>query len=246
MFLNDYYNEAEGAIRVSRQQASDFAKKVAGDFNPIHDEDAKRFCVPGDLLFALVLNQYGLSQHMHFTFSGMVGDGVQLIFPDTGAEPITIRDSNGKDYLSIEREGQTSKDPDLIQNLTQRYVEFSGQTFPHILVPLMAQHQVMINPERPLVIYESMTIDMKRLDIKDPQLELSHSTLDVEGKRGNVCLEFSLKAAGEVVGKGKKNMVLSGLRAFEQETIDQLVNQYSARKQAYRNELGQYAFNGSS
>jgi hypothetical protein len=41
-------------------------------------------------------------------------------------------------------------------------------------------------------------------------------------------------------------MVLSGLRAFEQETIDQLVNQYSARKQAYRNELGQYAFNGSS
>lgn len=233
MFLDNYYDNDEGAIHVSRRQASDFAKKVAGDFNPIHDEDAKRFCVPGDLLFALVLNQYGLSQHMNFVFSGMVGDGVNLIFPEAGAEPITISDSNGKDYLSIEHKGQTSKDPELIQNLTRRYVEFSGQTFPHILVPLMAEHKVMINPDRPLVIYESMTINMERLDIKDLELELTNSTLDIDGKRGSVCLEFSLKTAGEVVGTGKKNMVLSGLREFEQETIDQLVKNYSARKQAH-------------
>lgn len=233
MFLNNYYNSNSEGIHVSRQQASDFAKKIAGDFNPIHDEDAKRFCVPGDLLFALVLNQYGLSQHMNFVFSGMVGDGVNLIFPEAGAETITISDSNGKDYLSIEREGDTSNDPDLIQTLTRRYVEFSGQTFPHILVPLMAEHNVMINPDRPLVIYESMVINMNRLDIKDPQLELTHSTLDVEGKRGRVCLEFCLKAGDEVVGTGKKNMVLSGLREFEQATIDQLEDNYSARKQAY-------------
>jgi hypothetical protein len=97
----------------------------------------------------------------------------------------------------------------------------------------MAQHEVMINPDRPLVIYESMAINMDRLDIKDPELELTNSSLDVEGKRGSVCLEFCLKAAGEVVGKGKKNMVLSGLRTFDQQTIDQLVDNYSARKQAY-------------
>ncbi|NNG14497.1 MAG: DUF3581 domain-containing protein [Gammaproteobacteria bacterium] len=233
MFLNNYYNSNSESINVSRQQASDFAKKIAGDFNPIHDEDAKRFCVPGDLLFALVLNNYGLSQHMNFTFSGMVGDGVDLVFPEASNGSITISDSNGKDYLSIEREGDTSNDPDLIQTLTRRYVEFSGQTFPHILVPLMAEHKVMINPDRPLVIYESMSINMNRLDIKDPQLELSHSTLDVDGKRGSVCLEFILKSEGEVVGTGKKNMVLSGLREFEQETIDQLVNNYAARKESY-------------
>lgn len=233
MFLDDYYDNDNEGIRVSRKQASDFAKKVAGDFNPIHDEDAKRFCVPGDLLFALVLNKYGLSQHMHFTFSGMVGDDVDLIFPEAGAEPIMIADSNGKGYLNIEHEGQTSQDPELIQNLTRHYVEFSGQTFPHILVPLMAEHNVMINPDRPLVIYESMTIDMERLDISNPQLELSHSTLEVDGKRGSVCLEFLLLVGGEVVGKGKKNMVLSGLREFEQATIDQVVHNYAARKQAY-------------
>lgn len=233
MFLDNYFNNKEGNINVSPQQASNFAKKVAGDFNPIHDEDAKRFCVPGDLLFALVLNNYGLSQHMNFTFSGMVGDGVELVFPETGNGSFTISDSNGKDYLSIEHEGETSTDPELIQNLTRHYVEFSGQTFPHILVPLMAEHNVMINPERPLVIYESMAINMNRLDIKDPELELANSTLDVNGKRGSVCLEFNLKSDGEVVGTGKKNMVLSGLREFEQGTIDQLVNDYDARKQAY-------------
>lgn len=233
MFLNNYYNSNSGSIHVSRQQASNFAKKVAGDFNPIHDEDAKRFCVPGDLLFALVLNNYGLSQHMNFTFLGMVGDGIDLVFPEISNEPITISDSNGKDYLSIEHEGEISTDPELIQNLIRHYVAFSGQTFPHILVPLMAKHNVMINPERPLVIYESMAINMNRLDIKNPELELANSTLDVEGKRGRVCLEFNLKSDGEVVGTGKKNMVLSGLRGFEQETIDQLVNNYATRKQAY-------------
>ena len=233
MFLNDYYNNNSESIHISRQQASDFAKKIAGDFNPIHDEDAKRFCVPGDLLFALVLNNYGLSQHMNFTFSGMVGDGVDLIFPEASNGSITISDSNCKDYLSVERVGETSTDPELIQNLTRHYVEFSGQTFPHILVPLMAEHKVMINPDRPLVIYESMAINIDRLDIKNPQLELTHSSLDVEGKRGRVCLEFCLKAGDEVVGNGKKNMVLSGLREFEQATIDQLADDYSVRKQAY-------------
>ena len=233
MFLDNYFNKNEGNINVSPQQASNFAKKVAGDFNPIHDEDAKRFCVPGDLLFALVLNNYGLSQNMNFTFSGMVGDGVDLVFPDASNSSFTISDSNGKDYLSIEHEGETSTDPDLIQNLTRHYVEFSGQTFPHILVPLMAEHKVMINPDRPLVIYESMAINMNRLDIKDPVLELANSTLDVNGKRGSVCLEFNLKSGDEIVGTGEKKMVLSGLREFDQESIDQLVENYASRKQAY-------------
>lgn len=233
MFLDDYYNKKNDTVCVSPQQASNFAKKVAGDFNPIHDEDAKRFCVPGDLLFALVLNNYGLSQHMNFVFSGMVGDGVELIFPEATAEPITISDSNGKDYLTIERQGDTSTDPELIQNLTRRYVEFSGQTFPHILVPLMAEHKVMINPDRPLVIYESMTINIEQLDITDPQLELTRSSLEVDGKRGKVCLEFCLKSGGSIIGSGKKNMVISGLREFDQASIDLLANNYSERKQAY-------------
>ncbi|MDH5184502.1 MAG: DUF3581 domain-containing protein [Gammaproteobacteria bacterium] len=234
MFLDDYYAE-DGTLRVSRQQASDFAKKIAGDFNPIHDTDAKRFCVPGDLLFALILNKYGLSQQMSFTFQGMVGDGVQLIFPEPESDTyaITINDSTGKEYLSVERTGDISMDQEMISDLSCRYVEFSGQTFPHILVPLMAENKIMLNPERPMVIYESMLINISRLDIKDPRLELTHSTFSGDGKRGNVSLEFSIISAGEVVGTGKKNLILSGLRDFEQKNIDQLVESYSQRKLAY-------------
>jgi len=233
MFLDNFYQDSNKTIQISREQASDFAKSIAGDFNPIHDVDAKRFCVPGDLLFALVLNKYGVSQHMHFTFSGMIGDGVELVFPEMTDDEIIIKDVADKPYLSIKHSGDNNPNPTLTDKLSQRYVEFSGQTFPHILVPLMAQQKVMINPARPLVIYESMTIDIDQLDISDPELNLTESKLDVDGKRGNVSLKFSVSDNGKIVGSGEKTMVMSGLRTFEQDAIDQLVNDYAIRKQSY-------------
>jgi len=233
MFLTNFYQDMDGTIQISREQASDFAKSIAGDFNPIHDVDAKRFCVPGDLLFALVLNKYGVSQHMHFTFSGMVGDNVELIFPEMTDAEIIIKDITDKTYLSIQHSGENNANPNLSENLSRRYVEFSGQTFPHILVPLMAEHNVMVNPARPLVIYESMTINIDQLDISEPELSLTESKLDVDGKRGNVSLKFSVSDKGKIVGSGEKTMVMSGLRDFEQAAIDQLVDDYAARKQAY-------------
>lgn len=233
MFLSEFYQDHDGVIQISREQASDFAKSIAGDFNPIHDVDAKRFCVPGDLLFALVLNKYGISQHMHFNFSGMVGDGVELVFPDKTDTEIVIADVKNKPYLTIKHHGENNASPELIDNLSRRYVEFSGQTFPHILVPLMAEHNVMVNPDRPLIIYESMTINIDQLDISNPELNLSESKLDVQGKRGNVCLKFSVSDKGKIVGSGEKTMVMSGLREFDQEAVDQLVKDYAIRKQAY-------------
>ncbi len=231
MFLiNQFFNEKAGLVSFSRQQASDFAKKIAGDFNPIHNPDAKRFCVPGDLLFAVVLAKYGLSQQMRFKFLGMVGDAVALKFPEKTAGKLSISDEKGKAYLTVEASGYTNSEESLIDILTRRYVEFSGQTFPHILVPLMREHQVMINPKRPLVIYESMSIDMMKMDVSDITLELTGSSLEVNGKRGDATLEFSLVASGEVVGKGEKTMVLSGLRAFDEDVMAQLVEEYSASK----------------
>jgi len=234
MFLNTFYSQQDDNISITRQQASSFAKGVAGDFNPIHNEDAKRFCVPGDLLFALVLNHYGLSQHMRFDFAGMVGDDVALHFPKTDSGEIAISDDNDKTYLTVKYDGEVTDNKSLISDLVRQYVAFSGQTFPHILVPLMSENNVMINPDRPLVIYESMVIEMDRLDISAPELELTNATLDVNGKRGNACIEFSVKAQGETVGHGNKTMVLSGLREYDQASIDALVNNYAAHKQAYQ------------
>lgn len=230
MRLEDYFSRRGNRILVSRRQASGFAKKIAGDFNPIHDEDAKRFCVPGDLLFALGLHHYGLSQQMCFNFGGMVSDNVPLLFPETEENDISICDDSGKEYLNIRRSGERSTDQALISDLSQRYVEFSGQTFPHILVPLMRERQVMINTDRPLVIYERMAINLDELGIQAPALELVSSNLEVEGKRGNVSLQFVVNASGKTVGRGEKNIVLSGLREYDQGKIDQLVKEYGGRK----------------
>ncbi len=233
MNLQKYYQLIGNQLSFTRPQASAFAKGIAGDFNPIHDVDAKRFCVPGDLLFAVILKEYGLSQSMVFSFADMVDDKTTLILPDRSASEMTIANDHGKTCLTVNRSGESSDAPQLIDSLTQAYVEFSGLTFPHVLVPLMRDHNVMINTMRPLVIYEQMSITLDELPQANLSLEQSEPELNLEGKRADVFLNYLLQADGKTVGRGQKQMVLSGLRAFEQEKIDELIDVYNRTKAAY-------------
>ena len=230
MNLENYCRLEGSRLSFTREQASDFAKSVAGDFNTIHDVDSKRFCVPGDLLFTAIIHHYGLRQTMGFSFSGMVGDDDTLILPAVNAREISIYDENDKKYLDVSSDGEHSDDPVLIDSLTRNYVAFSGHTFPQLLVPLMRDNNVMINTERPLVIYDHMRISLDTLDIDTIELALSDSKFRLYGKRGDVALDFELSCNGERVGKGQKKMVLSGLREYDQEKIDQLIETYNASK----------------
>jgi hypothetical protein len=237
MFLKEFYDIHDGSIRIAAEQASMFAKEVAHDFNPLHDVDAKRFCVPGDLLFSLVLEKYGLSQNMHFIFSGMVGHGVSLNFPETDADNIDVTDNQGKTYLQIERSGETLRDKALIETLIRDYVAFSGQNFPYVLVPLLAKENVMFNIDRPLVIYESMTLNLSRMDFHEPRLEMLEPKMEVNGKRATAYLHFQIKAGDEVVGTGFKKLAVSGLRDYEDEPMQAFVDEYLARKHGYLEKL---------
>ena len=233
MFLESYCSVTDNKISFSRQQGSDFAKQIADDFNPLHDADAKRFCVPGALLFSLVLEKSGLSQNMGFTFSGMVSDGIALTFPETITDSASIIDDNAKENMKIEASGKCTTNSQSINALIRAYVEFSGHTFPHILVKLMFENSVMINPTRPMVMYENMFIHLDVLDFSDVQLQLTTPSLIIEGKRGKATLPFDLVADGKVIGHGKKHMLLSGLKDYDQATIDALVSHYNDKKVQY-------------
>lgn len=233
MFLTPYYSENDQGWSINRQQASHFAKKIAGDFNPIHDEDNKRFCVPGDLLFSLVLAKAGISQHMVFEFGGMVSDDSPLHIETVSDSEMQLKDNDNKTYLTVKHQGDVTHDQGLIDHITKNYVQFSGKNFPHIMVPLMQAHQTMINTQRPLVIYESMELNLLRLDLNDPSVELTDSIMDVDGKRGSVTLHFAFKEGDEVVGMGKKRMVMSGLRPYNQDDIDELVTRFTQLKSAF-------------
>ena len=213
-FLKPFFDTRDGGLMISATQASLFAKEVAHDFNPLHDPDSKRFCVPGDLLFSLVLEKYGLSQHMHFIFSGMVGHEVLLTFPDTDAEQFDVTDQQGKTYLQIQRFGQNLRDSRVLEMLIRDYVAFSGQNFPYVLVPLLAQEKVMFNIDRPLVIYESMTLDLKHLNFSEPSLQMLEPKMEVNGKRATAYLYFNMLSGEEVVGSGFKKLAISGLREY--------------------------------
>ncbi|MGL6257775.1 DUF3581 domain-containing protein [Vibrio sp. WXL210] len=233
MFLEPYFSTQDQNVVFTRQQASHFAKLVAGDFNPIHDEDNKRFCVPGDLLFSVLLQKEGISQKMRFDFAGMVNDGVELSVVDRGDNDASLVDKQGKEYLHMSRSGEVSHNQDLIEHVIKSYVKFSGMNFPHIMVPLMEQQQMMINCQRPLVIYESMEVEFDRLDISHPEVEFTGATFDVEGKRGVVTMNFAFKEDQQIIGRGKKRMVASGLKPYCVESVDELVERFNQRKAAF-------------
>lgn len=232
MFIEKYFSAPNGNLCFTREQGSRFAKEVADDFNPLHDAEGKRFCIPGDLLFSAFLCRYGVSQHMEFTFSGMVMEDVELILPEA-AEELVISDSEGREYLQVKRRGDVSFDQALIENLTRNYVKFSGHTFPHILEPLLADENVMLNPARPMVIYASMSIDLTRLDIENPVVENDNNNLQINGKRGGLDLGFKFIENGEVVGRGLKHMLVSGLKDYDKRVVDAAIDEYNERKRVY-------------
>ncbi len=232
MLLDPYHSVVNGSVRISARQASHFAKAVAGDYNPIHDAGARRFCVPGDLLFALVLARYGLAARMTFTFRGMLGSDVPLHFPAAPGAAFEITDASGRPYLHVERAGAVTTDPAVVAAITRRYVAFSGRNFPDILQPLMAEQNVMFNPARPLVIYDSMGFELDSLDVRDPAMELTGSRLDIAGKRGDVLLDFRIGATGEAIGTGIKKLVVSGLREYDAARMREFVAEFHRRRGA--------------
>ena len=150
-FLDQYHNSTtQGQITISAKQGSDFAKNIACDFNPIHDPLSKRFSVPGDLLFALALREYGLHKRMAFEFLDLVSADTELSYPqlDSDEADLKVLNSKGKAVLAVQYNGGVSKEALKTEKLLKNYVAFSGQNFPVILVSLMKQHGVMVNPKR--------------------------------------------------------------------------------------------------
>lgn len=241
-FLDPYLNRnSNNQIIISANQGCSFAKQVAGDFNPIHDADSKRFCVPGDLLFAIALNDYGLHSSMTFSFLEMLSADVPIIYSNhTQADSDSIKTQqqvnntvNGKTLLTIDTAGEKTNNPDTIAKLARSYVQFSGQNFPHILVPLMQEQGVMINPARPLIIYKDMSFELDDVQAEDISLRLDSSTLEVQGKRGNGVFSFSLISNDKVIGKGQKNLILSGLREYDQTAMTELTDNFLQNRDKY-------------
>lgn len=233
MFLDAFHSVRGGVVRISAEQASRFAKEVAGDFNPIHDTDARRFCVPGDLLVALVLGHYGLSERMTFRFRGMVGRDVPLVFAESDASVLAIADEDGKVYLEVERGGRIIRDPAVVEAFIRRYSAFSGRNFPEFLEPLMREQAMMFNPDRPLVLYDSMAFELAGVPSARLDMVLETASLDVDGKRGEEWLCFQVTDGDAVIGSGSKKVVVSGLQPWDESRIQPFIADYTTRRDRF-------------
>jgi len=141
--IRSFYQRDNDEIWFRRSDASHFAKSIANDFNPIHDPDARRFCVPGDLLFASTLAMCGVSAEMAFDFQLMVDETDRLTLQETESS-VRWLDVDDKVFLDVSRGGTHSDDADVVAAIVEAYVKFSGQTFPFVLVDLMKSENVMI------------------------------------------------------------------------------------------------------
>lgn len=231
MFLERYHSIQDDKVLISAQQGSRFAKEVAGDFNPIHNPDARRFCVPGDLLFALLVAHFGLSRQMTFYFRSLLGDSVPLTFREDNDGMIRVYDDRDKVYIEVEREGECTHDQSIIEHLIRSYVAESGKNFPHTIKPLMEDQGVMFNPDRPMIMYQSMNLSLKTLNAPEPELELGHAELVPDGKRGNVTLDYRLMSRGQEAGLVSKRLVVSGLRDYDPQAMDAVVEQFYRLKE---------------
>lgn len=252
MEISDYFLEDGDAVYFEEAQASRFAKNVAGDFNPIHDPGSRRFCVPGDLLFSVLLSRYGAASNTTVEFSGMLDGKTRMLLPQIAGDVIDIVDSRERALMSMRQSGVRFSNGEFIQQLCHAYVKFSGQTFPDILVPLMHSADVMINPDRPLVIYKDMTLSFNEsanelfhtdvagrlTDLQQPMgdrlsLISSGNDIEVNGRKGSVRLSFRIEADGQQIGAGEKNMVLGGLREYDDQAMMAIVDQYNTWRHEY-------------
>ena len=55
----------------------------------------------------------------------------------------------------------------------------------------------------------------------------------INGKRGSVELAFHLEESGEIVGRGKKHMLLSGLREYDEDVVVSAIATYNRSKAVF-------------
>ncbi len=230
MQLAHYFNIENQQITFTRQQASYFAKLEANDFNPIHDESSPRFCVPGDLLLAILLTKEGIAEQMHLSFSGMISEKNALTLSTHSDNSVKVHDASQKAYLKLERAGNIKKDPLLANKIAKKYIQLSGMGFPHIIVPLLKENDLMINPARPLVIYDSMSLTFFDFDFSEPNVQLTDASLTFEGKRAIVTLSFKFKEEERCIGEGQKRMICSSLIPYDEDVATALINKFYQNK----------------
>jgi len=169
---------------------------------------------------------------MTFDFQGMVSGGMPIQFTESD-KSIAAKNDKDKQVLHVSRDGDITQNSIFVEGLIRAYVAFSGETFPHTIIKLMKEEGMMINTRKPMVIYDQMTLSFERFSESAPQVELQNCHFDVNGKRGMVVMDFDLLADNESIGSGQKQIIMSGLRPYEQSGIDYLVDTYNAGKAAF-------------
>ena len=88
----------------------------------------------------------------------------------------------------------------------------------------------MFNPKSPLVMYQSMDFSLNPIDESEISITYIDSDFEKQGKRGYVTLNFDFDQNRKSIGCGKKQLLISGLRPYDESEMNKIIESFLNRK----------------
>jgi hypothetical protein len=79
-----------------------------------------------------------------------------------------------------------------------------------------------------------MALSFDALDFNQPQLVLSGSSIAVNGKRGDVRLDFDIHGSTGKVGSGSKKLAIGGLLPYDEARMNVVIDAFVIRKENWQ------------
>lgn len=214
---------------------SAYARNVAKDFNPIHSHLAKKYCVPGDLIFALITEMHGAHNYMRVDFLNRVGAECKLFF-DTKRIALALLDVDKKLYAELATAGDKSVCPKRLKTVSNVVVSCTSGYFPYKLIDNLREENVMLSIRRSMVMLKSIEVELRNIHSASSLVaKYQSSGLELSGKRGEVKVYFQLfDDDGISVGFVTKTVLIIGIEKFNDKASKQYLDDYEGIVQSPR------------
>lgn len=206
-----------------------YARNVVKDFNPIHNHLAKNYCVPGDLIFALMVERGGVHGSMRMDFLNRVGKDSEYIFV-SGKAGMALLDRGNKVQAQLIGSGDASVCVKCISAVSDAVLSCTSSYFPYKMMRSLRAENLMLSGCRSLVILKSIEVNVSDLHFaSDLTAVFCSSSLRHSGRRGTIDAHFQLVGGnGQVLGQVIKTALIIGIERFNGKRSAQYLENYES------------------
>lgn len=214
MDISEYYDCIDGEIHFNDLKASQFAKNVSNDQNPIHDHDNKNYCIPGDLIFSMCADVLGLGSETDLYLHHPIGKNSSILIKEAKDGFYLGRDQSGIKIFTYRKNGETTDICDT-GNFLNCFARVTETLFEDAIHPQLKQKGLMINPSSPSVVLTSISIRKSENSKPVHKIKPDESVATGNVKRAKVTAKYTMNDLYDnSIGEARKTLFISGLREY--------------------------------